>query len=152
METPVKCNICKIFRVARCKRINCEVNLINLSLLLIRDTFSFPPSMQSVEWEARGWAGALILNETRGTIFLKRLVVSLVNLRFEYRTIYLSDNPEVFWQPSTTGRLVYMWSNTENKCIIPPFLQRTCGDKGRNGSQPKGDVTRDDSQRRFWVS
>ena len=58
--------------------------------------------------EARGWAGALILNETRGTIFLKRLVVSLVNLRFEYRTIYLSDNPEA-----------------------------------------KGDVTRDDSQRRF---
>ena len=39
----------KDFRVARFKRINCKVNLINLSLLLTRDTFSFPPSMQSVE-------------------------------------------------------------------------------------------------------
>ena len=75
METPVKCNIFKIFRVARCKRINCEVNLINLSLLLTRDTFHFHHQCSQLN-EARGWAGALILNETRGTIFLKRLVVS----------------------------------------------------------------------------
>ena len=56
METPVKCNIFKIFRVARCKRINYEVNLINLSVLLTRDTFSFPPSIQSFEWgQGLGW-------------------------------------------------------------------------------------------------
>ena len=42
METPVKRNILKIFRVARFKR-------FNLFLLLTRDTFSFPPPMQSVE-------------------------------------------------------------------------------------------------------
>ena len=68
METPVKCNIFKIFRVARFKRFNCKVNLINLSLLLTRDTFSFPPSKLN---EARGWAGALIWNETGGYYLLK---------------------------------------------------------------------------------
>ena len=41
METPVKCNIFKIFWVARCKLINCAVNLINLSILLARDTLRF---------------------------------------------------------------------------------------------------------------
>ena len=92
METPVKCNIFKIFRVARCKRINLyEVNLINLFVLLTRDTFSFPPSIQSVEWgQGLGWCPYLgFWDETGGTI-------------------YLSNNPEFFWQPSTTRRLVYM--------------------------------------------
>ena len=81
--------------------------------------------------EARGWAGALILNETRRTIFLKRLAVSSGKLE-----VWIPYNIS-----STTARLVSMWSNTENKCIIPPFLQRTSGDKGRKGSQTKGDVT-----------
>lgn len=37
----MKCNILKIFKVARCKRINCEVNLINRSILSARDTLRF---------------------------------------------------------------------------------------------------------------
>ena len=55
--------------------------------------------------EARGWAGALILNDMRGTIFLKAYVwlSLLVNLRFEYRTIYLSNNPEFFDNPAPLG-------------------------------------------------
>ena len=55
--------------------------------------------------EARGWAGELILNEMRGTIFLKAYVwlSLLVNLRFEYRTIYLPNNSEFFGNPAPLG-------------------------------------------------
>ena len=50
MAAQVTCNLLKIFRVARYKRINLEVNLINLSTLLTRDTcVSISPSMQSGE-------------------------------------------------------------------------------------------------------
>ena len=38
MAAQVTCSLLKIFRVAGYKRINLEVNLINLSTLLIRDT------------------------------------------------------------------------------------------------------------------
>ena len=38
MAAQVTCSLFKIFRVARYKRINLEVNLINLSTLLTRDT------------------------------------------------------------------------------------------------------------------
>ena len=38
MAAQVKSNILKIFRVARRKRVNLEVNLINLSTLLTRNT------------------------------------------------------------------------------------------------------------------
>ena len=37
MAAQVTCSLFKIFRVARYKRINLEVNLINLSTLLTRD-------------------------------------------------------------------------------------------------------------------
>ena len=74
------CNILKIFRVARYKRIDLEVNLINLpAILLTRDTCVFiSPSMQSAKVnEARGGVDVLIWDGTEDCIitFLKLLAV-----------------------------------------------------------------------------
>ena len=89
METPVKSNFLKIIRVARFKRINCNTNHFHHQCRQLN--------------EARGWAGALIWNDTGDYYLLKASAVSSRKLCYITVQYIYKTNLKFFGSPAPLG-------------------------------------------------